>query len=312
MTKSREKSIIRASWIAIVSNALLSVLKIIAGFLSGSMALVADGIDSAGDILGSVITLITARIISRPPNIKHPFGYDKADTIASTLLAFLIFFAGAQLAIATFERITSGEQGVLPAPIAVIVVIISIIGKQLLAHYLRKTGKKIDSPMLLANAKNMQNDVLISLAVLVGLVITHVFDYPLLDVITAFVVSFWIMVVAIKIIIRSSRELMDGLDDPGIYNTITMAVGTIDGAHNPHRIRARKMAHYYMIALDIEIDGRKSLNEAHEIAHRVEDEIKKQIKNVYDILIHVEPLGDDRSNEVFGVSPHDLLKNSPE
>ncbi len=309
MIKSREKSIIRASWIAILANAFLSVLKIVAGFLSGSMSLVADGIDSAGDILGSLITLLTARIISRPPNIKHPYGYDKADTIASKLLAFLIFFAGAQLAIATFGRLISGEEGVIPAPMAAIVVIISIAGKQLLAQYLRKTGKRIDSPMLQANAKNMQNDVIISLAVLLGLIFTHVFNYPLLDVITAFAVSVWIMIVAIKIIIRSSRELMDGLDDPGIYNIITKAVGRIEGAHNPHRIRARKMAHYYMIALDIEIDGKKSLNEAHEIAHNVEDEIKSRIKNVYDILIHIEPLGADRSHEAFGVSPLDLLNN---
>jgi cation diffusion facilitator family transporter len=309
MIKTREKKIIRSSWIAIVTNALLSILKIITGFISGSMALVADGIDSAGDILGSLITLLTARIISRPPNLKHPYGYDKADTIASKLLAFLIFFAGAQLAIATFQRITSGEEGIIPNPMAAVVVIISIAGKQLLAQYLRKTGKNIDSPMLLANAKNMQNDVIISLAVLLGLVFTHVFNYPLLDVLTAFAVSIWIMIVAIKIIIRSSRELMDGLDDPGIYNTITKSVSNVEGAHNPHRIRARKMAHYYMIALDIEIDGKKSLNEGHEIAHKVEDEIKKNIKNVYDILVHIEPIGADRSNEVFGVSPSDLLKN---
>jgi len=309
MIKTREKKIIKSSWIAIVTNALLSILKIITGFLSGSMALVADGIDSAGDILGSLITLITARIISRPPNLKHPYGYDKADTIASKLLAFLIFFAGAQLAIATFQRITSGEEGIIPNPLAAVVVIISIAGKQLLAQYLRKTGKNIDSPMLLANAKNMQNDVIISLAVLLGLVFTHVFNYPLLDVLTAFAVSIWIMIVAIKIIIRSSRELMDGLDDPGIYNTIAKSVSNVEGAHNPHRIRARKMAHYYMIALDIEIDGKKSLNEGHEIAHKVEDEIKKNINNVYDILVHIEPIGADRSNEVFGVSPSDLLKN---
>ncbi len=309
MIKTREKKIIRSSWIAIVTNALLSILKIITGFISGSMALVADGIDSAGDILGSLITLLTARIISRPPNLKHPYGYDKADTIASKLLAFLIFFAGAQLAIATFQRITSGEEGIIPNPVAAVVVIISIAGKQLLARYLRKTGKNIDSPMLLANAKNMQNDVIISIAVLLGLVFTHVFNYPLLDVLTAFAVSIWIMIVAIKIIIRSSRELMDGLDDPGIYNTITKSVSNVEGAHNPHRIRARKMAHYYMIALDIEIDGKKSLNEGHEIAHKVEDEIKKNINNVYDILVHIEPIGADRSNEVFGVSPSDLLKN---
>ncbi|MBU1370457.1 MAG: cation diffusion facilitator family transporter, partial [Bacteroidetes bacterium] len=295
MPKPRAKTIIDASWVAILGNAFLSVIKIIAGFLSGSMALVADGIDSAGDILGSLITLLTARIIAKPPNMHHPYGYDKADTIASKLLAFLIFFAGAQLAISTFQRIISGHEGMLPSSLAVIVVSISIIGKQLLARYLGKTGRKIDSPMLKANAKNMQNDVIISIAVLLGLIFTHIFNLPILDSITALLVSVWIMIVAIKIIIKSSKELMDGLDDPGIYKTIMDAVGRVAGAHNPHRVRARKMAHFYMIALDIEIDGRKSLDEAHEISNKVEQEIKHKIKNVYDILIHIEPLGDDRS-----------------
>ncbi|MBU2558236.1 MAG: cation diffusion facilitator family transporter [Bacteroidetes bacterium] len=306
MPKPRAKTIIDASWVAILGNAFLSVIKIIAGFLSGSMALVADGIDSAGDILGSLITLLTARIIAKPPNMHHPYGYDKADTIASKLLAFLIFFAGAQLAISTFQRIISGHEGMLPSSLAVIVVSISIIGKQLLARYLGKTGRKIDSPMLKANAKNMQNDVIISIAVLLGLIFTHIFNLPILDSITALLVSVWIMIVAIKIIIKSSKELMDGLDDPGIYKTIMDAVGRVAGAHNPHRVRARKMAHFYMIALDIEIDGRKSLDEAHEISNKVEQEIKHKIKNVYDILIHIEPLGDDRSNEAFGITPGDL------
>ncbi len=99
-----------------MGNAFLSVIKIIAGFLSGSMALVADGIDSAGDIFGSLITLFTARIIAKPPNMRHPYGYDKADTIASKLLAFIIFFAGAQLAISSSQRIISEQESSYPRP----------------------------------------------------------------------------------------------------------------------------------------------------------------------------------------------------
>lgn len=306
MTKTREKKIIRASWVAILANAFLSILKIIIGILSGSLSLVADGIDSAGDILGSLITLITARIISRPPNMLHPYGFDKADTIASKLLAFVIFFGGAQLAISAVQRIFSEETAPLPSKIAILIICISIVGKQLLARYLGRTGRKIDSPMLKANARNMQNDVVISAAVLAGLVFTHVFHMPILDAITALFVSIWIIIVAIRIIIQSSRELMDSLDDPGIYHLINQAVSKVEGAYNPHRIRARKMAQYYMIALDIEVNGNKSLDEAHRIAHAVEDEIKSTIKNVYDILIHVEPLGADRSREAFGISANDL------
>jgi len=309
MPKSRGNIIIKASWIAIFGNAFLSVIKIIVGLLAGSLALVADGIDSAGDILSSMITIFAARIIAKPPNMHHPYGYDKADTIASKILAFLILFAGAQLAISSFQRLLTGEHIILPSPVASLVVLISIIGKQLLAKYLGKTGREIRSPMLQANAKNMQNDVFVSIAVLLGLVFTHVFNLPVLDVAIALLVSVYIMIVAVKIIVKSSKELMDGVDDPSLYKTILEAVAKIPDAKNPHRLRVRKMAHYYVIALDIEIDGKKSLNEAHNISHEVEDEIRRHIKNVYDVLIHLEPEGADRSHEPFGVSQTDLPQN---
>jgi cation diffusion facilitator family transporter len=304
--KSREQKIIRASWLSIVVNATLSILKIVVGLLSGSMAVVADGIDSAGDIFTSLITLFTAKIISRPPNIRHPYGYDKADTVASKLLAFVIFFAGAQLAISTFNSLLSGEAHAVPSFIAAIVVVISVVGKIILARYLNRAGKKIDSAMLRANGRNMQNDVVISISVLLGLIFTYVFDMPILDTLTAFLVSIWIMFVAVKIIISSSRELMDGVDNPEIYKTVNDAVSLVPEALNPHRIRIRKMAQYYVIALDIEIDGSKRLDEAHRIGHLVEDSIKKSIPNVYDILVHLEPVGVDNTDEVFGVSGKDL------
>jgi cation diffusion facilitator family transporter len=307
--KSREQKIIRASWLSIIVNATLSVLKIVVGLLAGSMAVVADGIDSAGDILTSLITLVTAKIISRPPNMRHPYGYDKADTVASKLLAFIIFFAGSQLAISTFNRLLSGEANAVPSFIAAIAVVISVVGKIMLARYLNRVGKKIDSAMLRANGRNMQNDVVISISVLLGLIFTYVFDMPILDTLTAFLVSIWIMFVAVKIIITSSRELLDGVDNPEIYKTVTDAVSLVPEALNPHRIRIRKMAQYYVIALDIEIDGSKSLDEAHRIGHLVEDNIKKSIPNVYDILVHLEPVGVDNTDEVFGVSGKDLDAN---
>jgi cation diffusion facilitator family transporter len=305
-TESREHKIIRASWFSIVINALLSVIKITVGLLAGSLAVVADGIDSAGDIITSLITLFTARIISRPPDMKHPYGYDKADTIASKLLAFIIFFAGAQLTISTVGRLISGEATAVPSAIAMVVVSVSIIAKQLLARYLNRLGRRIDSAMLRANGRNMQNDVVISVSVLAGLIFTHILSMPLLDTITALAVSLWIMFVAVKIIISSSRELMDGVEDQGVYKLIIDAVNNVPEARNPHRIRVRKMAHYYVIALDIEIDGSKSLDEAHQIGHHVEDYIKKSIPNVYDILVHLEPVGVDNTEEVFGISAKDI------
>ncbi|MFZ4464427.1 MAG: cation diffusion facilitator family transporter [Bacteroidales bacterium] len=303
---TREHKIIIASWNSIFGNAFLSVTKIVTGFFFGSMALVADGVDSASDIITSLITLLTARIISKPPDMKYPYGYEKADTIASKLLAFIIFFAGAQLAITTVHRLLEGQTSEMPSLLAVFVIVFSIVGKQFLSFYLNRVGKKTDSEMLRSNAKNMQGDVIISSSVLVGLVFTHIFKMPVLDLITALAVSGWIMFVAIRIIVQSSRTLMDRIEDPGIYKSITEAVASVPDAHHPHRIRARKIAHLYVIDLDIEVEGAFSLDKAHQIAHQVENEIKARIENVYDVLVHAEPLGDDASHEVFGVSEKDL------
>jgi cation diffusion facilitator family transporter len=303
---TREHKIIIASWNSIFGNAFLSVTKIVTGFFFGSMALVADGVDSASDIITSLITLLTARIISKPPDMKYPYGYEKADTIASKLLAFIIFFAGAQLAITTVHRLLEGQTSEMPSLLAVFVILLSIAGKQFLSFYLDRVGKKTDSEMLRSNAKNMQSDVIISSSVLLGLIFTHIFKMPVLDLITALAVSGWIMFVAIRIIVQSSRTLMDRIEDPGIYKSITEAVASVPDAHRPHRIRARKIAHLYVIDLDVEVDGNFSLDKAHLITHQVENEIKARVENVYDVLVHAEPLGDDASHEVFGVSEKDL------
>lgn len=301
----RGKIILKASWIAIIGNAILSVLKIVIGIISGSIALIADGIDSASDIITSLITLITAHIISRPPDPNYVYGYGKADTIATKALSFIIFFAGAQLALSTIDKLLNPVERELPGTIAIYIVIISIIGKFALAWYLQKTGKKIDSSMLIANAKNMANDVIISISVLIGLVLTFYFELPIIDVATALFVSFYIMFIAFKIFMETNRDLMDGINDLGIYEKIIELANSVEGASNPHRIRVRKMANLFVIALDLEIDGDLSLTDAHEICNKVELLINEKIPNVYDVLIHIDPKG-IKEEEPYGVSEHNI------
>jgi cation diffusion facilitator family transporter len=304
---SREKKIIQASKVAIAGNAFLSALKITVGVLSGSMAVVADGVDSASDILTSLITYYTAHIVAKPPDKRYPYGYAKADTIAAKVLAFIIFFAGAQLALSSINRLLYPVEEIMPDKMAIWVILVSIVGKYLLAFYLKKTGKSVNSAMLSANARNMLNDVVISFSVLFGLVLTFVFELPVIDKITALAVSVYIMIIAFRIFMQTNREMMDGIEDDEIYKKIISAVNHIEGASNPHRIRVRKLAHFYLIALDVEIDGALSLDEAHNIGIKVEEEIKRTVPNTYDILLHVEPRGNVEPDEVFGVSEEDVL-----
>ncbi len=302
----REREITNASWIGIFGNSFLSVLKISAGFISGSLAVVADGIDSSTDIITSVITLITARFLAKPPDKKYPYGYGKADTIATKVLSFIIFFAGAQLFISTIRKIIAGGSNEAPSLLAIYVTLVSIVGKLALSYYQFRIGRKTGSEMLMANGKNMQNDVLISTSVLIGLIFIFVLKLPILDAITALLVSIWVLRVAFKIFMQTSLELMDGMRDGTIYNQIFETIDKIDGAHHPHRVRARKIGHKVMIAIDLEVDGDLSLREAHEIAHRVEKSLKANIDDVFDVAIHIEPVGDQIEEKDFGVSKSSL------
>lgn len=281
-------------------------MKITVGLIAGSMAVVADGVDSASDILTSVITLITAHIMSRPPDIRYPYGYERADTIASKALSFVIFFAGAQLAISTVTRLFDGVQAEVPSLFAIWVIIASIVGKLLLALYQFKVGKSTGSSMLIANARNMQSDMFISVAVLTGLIFTVVLEMPIIDTITALVVSIWIMATAVRIFFQSNRDLMDGLDNPEIYKKVFKLINDVDGVYNPHGARIRKSGNKFVIEVHIEVDGSKTVTQAHDISHKVEQVIHKNIKDVYDVIVHVEPYGNIEKDEKFGVSSKDV------
>ena len=228
----REKKIIRASWWAIVGNGLLAALKLTIGFISGSFAVIADGIDSTTDIASSVVVLLAARIIARPPNVKFPYGYKKADTVSTKVLSFVIFFAGAQLAYSTIKILVEGSVMQTPTTLAIWVTVISILGKLVLTIVLYRTGQKVESPMLMANAKNMRNDILISFSVLVSLLFTFLLQEPLIDRLIALAISIFIMYEAFKIFMKSNIDLMDGIDNTEVYCQLFEAVNSVTGAHN--------------------------------------------------------------------------------
>jgi len=298
--KYRNSKIKKASWVGIIGNTILAIAKIVVGFISGSLAVIGDGIDTATDILTYFITLFAARLMNKPPNFKFPYGYNRAEAVATKALSFIIFFAGAQLFYTSILRLIKNDVTEIPTILAIYVTVFSIISKAGLAFYQFKIGKKVESNMVIANAKNMRNDILISTSVLIGLVFTHVLHLPILDAITAFAVSVWIMKAGFEIFMETSRELMDGTDNPELYYKIFDLVEEV-GAVNPHRVRIRKHSNMYTVALDIEMDGKLSIEDGHQMAKKVENIIKERIENVYDVLVHVEPKG-NKEKEKFGLS----------
>lgn len=311
MIKDRSYKIKEASWIGIIGNAILAIAKIVIGVASGSLAVIGDGIDTTTDVLTYIITLITARIISKPPDSKFPYGYKKAETSATKILAFIIFFAGAQLLISTSKQMISGEIREMPGMIAIYVTLFSIAGKIILAMWQFNIGKKIDSKMIIANARNMRNDIIISVSVLAGLAFTFILKMPIFDSIVALLVSLWIIKEAFGIYRESNLEMMDGVKDTKVYFKIIKSVEEVDGANNPHRIRVRNIANLVLIALDIEVDQNITVKKAHDIAKEVENRLKQNIDNIFDILVHIEPLGNIEQDESFGISKENINGSTP-
>ncbi|MDR1223004.1 MAG: cation diffusion facilitator family transporter [Tannerella sp.] len=302
----RKKIMQRTSWISVIGNTLLSLLKIVIGIVAGSMAVLSDGLDSASDVVISAIILFTSSIVSRPPNSKYVYGQEKAEHIASTILSFIIFFMGCQIIITSAEHIIYRQSRELPSMPAIWATAASIAGKLLLSWYQFHQGKRVDSSMLKANAINMRNDVIISGGVLVGLACTFLLDAPVLDPVIAGLIGIYILGSAIGIFRDANVVLMDGVDDTSVYNKIIDAVEKVPGAYHPHRIRSRQVGNRYSIVLDIEADGLLTLTEAHQIAQDVENSITNSIENIYDIVVHVEPKGSSHCAEKYGISRDEL------
>lgn len=309
---SREALLRRASWIAIIGNAFLAAIKIAAGHFGDSLAVLGDGIDSSTDVAISIMTLVIATIASRPGDREHPYGHGRAETVATTVLSFIVFFAGAQLLWGAVTGILGDPPREVPSRMTLVVTVVSIIGKLLLSYSQLRYGRRTNSSMLLANARNMQMDVLTSVSVLVGLAFTFLLDMPLVDRIVAALVALWILKNAFAIFRDANAELMDGGADHALYGDVFAAVATVPGALNPHRTRIRRLGAKLMVDLDIEVTPEMTVAAAHRIATAVEQAIKTRLPEVYDVVVHVEPEGAGAHGECYGLSAADHAADAPD
>ncbi len=316
---SRLRLITLAGWIALLGNLLLAVIKLGAGIASGSLAVLGDGLDSATDVSIACMTLIVSKIIQQPSDKEHPWGHGRAETTATMVVAFIIFYAGMQLCLSSGKHILDllstnslshnpTQENSLSGGIALTATTISIAGKLLLAWCQHRLGKKSGSMMVLANARNMATDSIISISVLVGLAAAQLLKLPVIDPVVAFLVGLLVLKNAVSLFMEMNLELMDGNQNKELYRTLFAAVRTVEGVSNPHRVRIRKIASRWDIDMDIEVDAYISLHDAHELAEQVEAAVRQAIPDVYDIMVHMEPEGHSSHHpeEQYGLSESDL------
>ncbi|EHK2441568.1 cation transporter [Clostridium perfringens] len=275
--------------ISILWNIVLAIIKISAGIIGKSNAMIADGAHSASDIISSVGVLIGNKIASIPKDKGHNYGHEKAETLVSFLLAILLVILSIKIGYNGGYSLFHLNEVQIPTAFPLVVSVISIIIKEYQYRITIKVAKKTNSPSLRADAWHHRSDALSSVAAFIGIG-GAILGFKSLDSIASIVVALFIAKVGIEILIGSANELMDISIDEEKEKEIKTIVDEVEGIKSLREIRTRKYGAMAYVDLVICVDKDISVLEGHRIASDLENLILKKMKFIKGVTVHVEPL----------------------
>lgn len=275
--------------ISILWNIVLAIIKISAGIIGKSNAMIADGAHSASDIISSVGVLIGNKIASIPKDKGHNYGHEKAETLVSFLLAIILVILSIKIGYNGAYSLFHLNEVQIPTAFPLVVSVISIIIKEYQYRITIKVAKKTNSPALKADAWHHRSDALSSVAAFIGIG-GAILGFKSLDSIASIVVAIFIAKVGIEILIGSSNELMDISIDEEKEKEIKTIVDEVEGIKSLREIRTRKYGAMAYVDLVICVDKDISVLEGHRIASDLENLILKKMKFIKGVTVHVEPL----------------------
>ena len=287
------KAPIIAGWISLISNIVLTILKIAVGTIFHSPVLLADGYHNAGDVVASAAALTSMRISQRPADEDHPYGHGKAEVISSAIVAIILGLAAIYIA---YESISAFFKEPEKASwIAFFTALISLVWKQGLYMYTIRIGKRVNSKGLIATAYDHLADVYASLAAVVGIGLAlagdfydiQIFAYG--DPIAGIIVT----ILVFKLAYEMGREALDTLMEKSVsverLDNFTALILTIPEVKRIDRLRAREHGHYVLVDLRIAIKGELTVQEGHDIIRKIKTIIMEGNHDVDEVLIHLNP-----------------------
>ncbi len=278
-----------AAGLSIASNALLIAIKLAAGAITGSIAILTEAIHSLIDLVASVVAFVSVRKADEPADADHPYGHEKVESLAATIEGLLILLGAAIIIYEATHRLVVGAH-VETLGVGIAVMGFSVVANLVVSTVLSRQAKAHDSPALEGDAAHLRTDALTSAGVVVGLVLVKVTGNVAFDSITALAVAAAIVVAGVRIIRRSSGVLVDEALPDEEMDRIEAAIAA---ARTPevagyHKLRARRAGARRYIDLHVQYRSGTSLERAHELAHTMRDSIEADITRA-EVLIHVEP-----------------------
>jgi cation diffusion facilitator family transporter len=275
----------RGARISILAYIALSIVKVGVGYISGSEALSADGINNTTDIIASVAVLIGLRLSGKPADEDHPYGHFRAETIASLVASLIMIAVGLNV---LYDAVQSVIHFKAKAPdmISAVVGIFCAIAIYFVYRYNKRIAIKINSSGLMAAAKDNLSDAWVSVGTSSGIIASQ-FGLPWIDPVAAIIVGILIIKTGWEIFIESSHNLTDGFSQEQL-NDMTEGIKIISGVDKVKQIRARVLGNNILLDVTVAVDSTLNVVEAHNITEEIEKNLKKNF-NITEAMIHVEP-----------------------
>jgi cation diffusion facilitator family transporter len=280
----------RAAALSIVSNTLLIALKLVAGAITGSVAILTEAMHSSVDLIASIIAFFSVREADKPADAEHPYGHEKIENLAAAIEAMLILVGSAIVVYESVRRLAGNHAQPDSLGIGIGIIAFTIVVNLAVSSFIARRARETESPALEGDAAHLRTDAATSLAVLGGLVLVQLTGAAWLDPVVALVVAVAIVVAGVRLLMRSSRVLVDEALPAEELDAIRAAVVEFGprGVVGYHKLRARRAGARRYVDLHVQFVAGTTLEAAHATAHALQDEISARL-GVVDVLIHLEP-----------------------
>jgi len=279
----------RAAALSIASNVALILLKLVAGVVTGSVAIITEAVHSSVDLIASVVAYFSVRKAGEPADESHRYGHEKIEHLAAAIEGMLILVGSGIIVFESLRRLIRGGT-IDHLGFGIAVVGFSAVANLLVSAYIARTARTTASPALAGDAAHLRTDAYTSLAVLAGLALVELTGADWLDPVVALLVAGAIVTAGVRLLLGSSRVLVDEAlpqDERAAIHAEVVAFGD-RGVVGYHQLRTRRAGARRYIDLHLQFEAGTSLEQAHAIAHAIQDAIATRL-NGADVLIHLEP-----------------------
>lgn len=281
----------KVSVITILGNVVLSVLKLLAGIIAHSSAMISDAIHSASDVFSTFVVMIGIKLASKKPDKEHPYGHERLECVAAIILSVVLFITGLGIGLDALKKILSGNYSSMQVPgmLALVVAVLSIVSKEAMYWYTRYYAKKMDSSALMADAWHHRSDALSSIGALIGIGGARL-GFPVMDSIASLVIFVFIAKAAFDIFMDAMNKMVDHSCDEETEKKLYECVIKNEKVKGIDLLQTRVFGNKIYVDIEIQVDASYTLQKAHDIAEEVHNDIEQYFPKVKHIMVHVNPV----------------------